>query len=502
MTAFKEGFDFFRKNAYAYIGADISDNYITTVNTEIDKLVKDLNSFNGFNTSSKMLKGDVAEFWHSGTFNINSALNDSNNRASVDRSHDFASPDISTNFGKQYGLKFYNDGQASAKAQATSVFQRFKEYQGRGGKESLEDFLRNRGYNNIDNVLNDPIYSGQMRIIPRDQLEEATNWLERIVKTEATRRPEQVKRYQETLNLLRDRLSDNNGVESIPLSKKEAEQLAALAKQGKVNADDLGLTTEVLVGFEHIVQEAFKAGLTAATISIVIKVAPEIYKAIEHLIKTGEIDEAQFKKTGFAAITGGAEGFVRGSVSAALTTACKAGLLGEAAKSIDPTIIGAVTAIAINVLHNACEVAIGKKSRRELTSELIRDMYISTCSLVCGGVTQMLIEVPVLGYMVGSFLGSLIGYFTYNAGYSVAISFCIDSGFTMFGLVEQDYTLPKEIIKEIGISTFDYETFEAKILKPKTFEVKTFAVKSFEPATLDITFLRRGVIGVSKIGYI
>ena len=106
MTAFKEGFDFFRKNAYAYIGADISDNYITTVNTEIDKLVKDLNSFNGFNTSSKMLKGDVAEFWHSGTFNINSALNDSNNRASVDRSHDFASPDISTNFGKQYGLKF------------------------------------------------------------------------------------------------------------------------------------------------------------------------------------------------------------------------------------------------------------------------------------------------------------------------------------------------------------------------------------------------------------
>ena len=72
----------------------------------------------------------------------------------------------------------------------------------------------------------------------------------------------------------------------------------------------------------------------------------------------------------------------------------------------------------------------------------------------------------------------------------------------MFGLVEQDYTLPKEIIKEIGISTFDYETFEAKILKPKTFEVKTFAVKSFEPATLDITFLRRGVIGVSKIGYI
>ena len=53
--------------------------------------------------------------------------------------------------------------QASAKAQAVSVFQRFKEYQSHGGTDSMDDFLRSRGYDNAESVLNDPIYSGQIR---------------------------------------------------------------------------------------------------------------------------------------------------------------------------------------------------------------------------------------------------------------------------------------------------------------------------------------------------
>lgn len=136
------------------------------------------------------------------------------------------------------------------------------------------------------------------------------------------------------------------------------------------------------------------------------------------------------------------------------------------------------------------------------TGELVRDMYISACSLIGGGITQAFIEIPVLGYMIGSFVGSLVGSFTYNVGYKAVLSFCVDSGFTMFGLVEQDYVLPKELIKEIGIETFDYETFETTTFEPKSFAVSSFELDTFEPDTLDIHFLRRGVIGVSRIGYI
>ena len=225
MVGFEEGYTYFEKNASAYAAATMSDSYVASVNDEINKLVQDLNSLEGFKTASNVLKGDVAEFWHTGTFNIDSALKGSSNRAFVDRSHDFASTDISTNFGDKYGLKYYSDGQASAKAQAVSVFQRFKEYQSHGGTDNLEDFLRSRGYDNAESVLNDPIYSGQIRIIPRDQLEEATQYLERMIKTEAARRPEQVYRYQETLDLLKDRLSDDKGAESIPLSKRKQKHL-------------------------------------------------------------------------------------------------------------------------------------------------------------------------------------------------------------------------------------------------------------------------------------
>ena len=219
------------------------------------------------------------------------------------------------------------------------------------------------------------------------------------------------------------------------------------------------------------------------------------------MIENGEISKEQFKKIGFAAVTGSAEGFVRGSVSAALTTCCKAGLMGEVLKSVDPTIIGAVTVLTMNVLKNAGEVALGRKTRSELTGELVKDMYISTCSLIAGGIGQAMIEVPVVGYMLGSFIGSLIGTFTYNAGYKTALSFCVDSGFTMFGLVEQNYELPKELLREIGVDVFDYETFEFDTFEPDTFEMYSFDFDSFAPDTLGITFLRRGVIGVNKVGY-
>ena len=89
MVGFEEGYEFFRKNASGFVGADMGDSYIRTINTEINHTVNDLNSLEGFSTASKVLKGDVAEFWHSGTFNIDAAVKGSSDRAFVDRSHDF-----------------------------------------------------------------------------------------------------------------------------------------------------------------------------------------------------------------------------------------------------------------------------------------------------------------------------------------------------------------------------------------------------------------------------
>lgn len=506
MDSFKKGYEFFRQNASAFVGAHAGNEFISSINKEILKLQSDINLFQGFQTNSSILKGDVAEFWHSGTHNIDAVVKGKSIRTTVDRSHAFASADVTDNNGTAYGLKYYQTGSHSAKAQSESVFDRYAQYKANALKadrayQSLEEFMLERGYDDVQ-LLNDPVYSGQVRVIPTDQMDEAINWLERKIAKENVIRPDQVQRYEDTLNMLKDKIETSEGTKSIPLSREESELLAQLAKKGEFDANDHGLTTEELVKYKYVMEQAFKAGLTAATISFVLKAAPEIYKAIDYLIKTGELDEQQFRKIGFAALKGGSEGFTRGTISAALTTACMAGVWGESLKSINPAVIGVVTVIVLDVMKNSFFVANGKMTNGELIDNLMRGMYVSSCSLIVGGITQSLIAIPVFGFMLGSFIGSSIGSFAYTASYKTYISFCINSGFTMFGIVDQDYQMPKELLNEIGLSTFEYEQTQLELFENSTFEVDTFEFDQFTYETLAITILRRGVIGVNQIGYL
>ena len=501
MDGFKEGYEFFEKHTGNFAGHATGIHYVNAVESEIKKLVNNLNDFETSGARIDTLKGDVAEFWHAGTFNINAAINSSKNRVQVDRSHDFGSADITgVNFDAKFGLKYYKDGTASAIQQSKSILNRFNEYKTRGRNDNLELYLEERGLS-AETDLNSPVYSGQYRVIPSDQLKEATMFLERKIREEAVKRPEQVHRYEETLKLLRDKVKDNEGNESIALSEQEARELASLSKEGGVNPEGLHLTTEELIKFTNILRQAYKAGLTAATISMVLRVAPEVLNAIAYLIKNGEIEEGQFKKIGFAAITGAGEGFVRGTVSAAITASCKAGLCGSAMKSIDPSIVGAVTVLVMNSMKNSYQVTTGNMSRAEMVNELIKEMFVTTCALSMGATSQSLIEIPVLGYMIGSFVGSIAGSVIYSSIYNPVLSFCVDSGFTLFGLVDQDYELPEEVLKEIGIEVFEYEKFEYEPFEYEKFEYEQFEYEQFEYEKLHTIFLRRGVIGVNCIGY-
>lgn len=501
MEAFKEGYEFFEKNVGNFAGHAAGVHYVDAVESEIKKFVNNLNEFKASGALIDTLKGDVAEFWHAGTFNINAAINSSKNRVQVDRSHDFGSADITgVNFDAKFGLKYYKDGMSSAFQQSKSILNRFNEYKARGGNDNLEKYLEERRLS-AETDLNSPVYAGQYRVIPSDQLKEATIFLERKIQEESSKRTDQVHRYEETLKLLSDKVKDNKGNESIALSEQEARELARLAKEGGVNSEDLNFTTEELIKYKHILKQSYKAGLTAATISMVLRVAPEVLNAIAYLIKNGEIEEGQFKKIGFAAITGAGEGFVRGTVSATITASCKAGLCGSAMKSIDPSIVGAVTVLVMNSMKNSYQVTTGNMSRAEMVNELIKEMFVTTCALSMGAASQSLIEIPVLGYMIGSFVGSIAGSVIYSSIYNPVLSFCVDSGFTLFGLVDQDYELPEEVLKEIGIEIFEYEKFEYEPFEYEKFEYEKFEYEQFEYEKLHTIFLRRGVIGVNCIGY-
>lgn len=501
--SFFEGYNFFEKNIGTQLGANATNVYVNNVYTGILKLMKNLNDFKGFQTGINQLKGNIAEFWHSGTFNINAVARGSTNRTFVLQSNEFGSVDIGSNFGNDYGLKYYKIGVDSANQQAKSIFEKFKKYQAHGGKDDLNKFLSDRGFSNED--INSAIYSGQYRIIPKEQLEGAIKFLEQKIAKESITRPELVEKYSETLKMLKIKIEDSEGTESIPLSTDDAKKIAGLSKEGLITEEELkklGVSTEDIIKFEYILKESFKAGLTAVKISLILKLAPEIYKAIKYLIDNGKIDINQFKKIGIDCLQAGSEAFLRGSIAATITGACKAGLWGESLKTINPTIIGILTVFTLDIIKNSFKVAQGKMSRQELANEMTKEMFVLSFSLGIGFLSQTFINIPVFSFLIGNFIGSILGSFVYDNIYDIALSFCIDTGFTMFGLVEQDYKIPDYILKEIGIKTFDFKIFKPKTFKFKSFKFKTFDPKTFELKSFKMTILRRGVIGVSKIGYI
>lgn len=504
MTSFEEGYDFFAEHASGFSGAYSGREYVSQVNAAIEKTRTDLNDFSGFRTDVSKLKGDIAEFWHAGSFNADAAANNSGVRLTIDRSHEFASADLTSSDGMIFGLKFYRTGAESAKQQAKSLFERFREYKAGGGTDSLDKFLADRGYSDAT-VLNDPVYKGQVRIIPKDQYQDAVAWLQKKIEKESVSRPEQVTRYKETLALLSDRAKSADGTQSIPLSEEDARKLAALAREGGVSAEDLkmlGLSTEDLITYERIFNQALQAGMDAAMLSIVLKAAPEIYKAIQYLVETGKVDGEQLKEVGLAALSGGAEGFVRGSLAAAITTACQSGLWGETLKSVEPPVIGCVTVIALNTMKNACRVARGEMEGYEMANALAKEIFLSSCSMIAGGITQMLVAIPALGFMLGSFVGSVVGAFTYDGVYSATLSFCADTGFTLFGLVKQDYKLPKSVLKSLGVKTVEVKKCHLQKATIRRMKPLKLTQKKMQPKTVEVIPLRRGVIGVSKIGYI
>lgn len=249
---FEDGYKAFCRNTDSYVATRLGEDYVKNVADRISDLESDINNFNGYNTSTDSLKGDIAEFWHSGTFNVDAAVKGSKSQTFVDRSHDFASADITSNFGINYGLKYYADGQRSADAQSMSFFQRYSQFKSQSGRPDLSflDYLKEKGIDE-DSVMYDPIYSGQVRIIPADQLKDAVDYLKWKIAKETLTRPEQAARYQDTLNHLATKLESSDGVSSIELTEAEAKDIATLAKEGRFKASDYGLTTEELVNLQY-----------------------------------------------------------------------------------------------------------------------------------------------------------------------------------------------------------------------------------------------------------
>lgn len=478
----QRGWEFAARIVGANMAANQAHSYVTKVNDAINTLEQSLRDLKS-NQTIPSIGGFAAEEWHANTFNIDAAAAGSSSKAEVltKERHTKWSPDV--RLTKENGT-------------TVDYGSKYREYYNlTADDQSL-----------LNVTTREPGYKGQKRLVPTDQKEDVIKYSRQEAKAEI--RPDVANAYLDTSQNTVDRVTDGR-VSSKPLSKDEDLEIAREIKEDRIDLEKHGISTKSAIKAEYITKQAVKAGLSAAVITMIMQTAPEIFKAIDYLIKNGEIDINQIKRVGTKAISSSAEGFLRGSVACTLQIMCEKGAFGTALKGIDPTFIGTAVALTIETIKNSILVAAGKMQPREMGAALVDSIIISGGYVVSmkigsaiGGLIVQAIgfELPVVGYLLGSLIGTAFSV-VYNIGKKKLISFCVDTGFTCFGLVEQDYQLPEEILKEMGIDTIPISRAEVSHAEIDRAQIGN-SLQHVNYETIDLKLVKRGIIGVNKVGYV
>ena len=485
---FQRGYEAFAKTASSHIAVESavqSTEWVAQVEREIEKMQKDFEQFKGSNKGIAFLRGDTAEFWHAHTFNVNAIHNGSKHRAFVPRSNKPASADITTNFGKRFSLKYCESDRSSINAQ--TVFSRSEKAK----------------------------YARQSRVIPSDQIRKASQIYDRKIKWAKQYSPTRIRALKSAKARTSGVVTDSNGNRSLALSNKNSFRVAQEARRkGKIDAEKWHLTPRQLANFREVLGHSLKAGMSAAAISLVLSTTPAVIETIQQLITSGELDIEQMKATGVTGVKSGGKGFVSGFITASITESARIGFLGKTIKGaidINPSAIGAVAVIASNALSYSLKAASGEMTLREVADNVTRDVIVTSASLAAGGFTysaiagivgQSTLPIPIFGYLVGSFVGSAIAGLGYTAEKQVLLGLCVEHGLTLFGLVDQDYELPENELTELSINIAEFDKFELPEPVFDQAEFDEFSFDEFKPEQIELTILRRGLIGVSKVGYV
>ena len=264
----QQGWEF----AAAIMGADVAAHmgaeYVSAVEAAIKQLEDNINNHQYRNLGIGQLQGYMLEEWGAGTFNVDAVAADSADRAAVFHSTAKDSVDIQLKSGTDYSAKSYGTAEQTAKAQA-----RFNPDTGQAS------------------------YQDQGRLVPSDQLNAAKQTAHREALRNEPIREDVSKAYGETESRLTDKLANDEGVESRSASRKDLEKMAKESKKQEFKAEEHGVTAESAIQTEYLLKQALKAGYTTAAITVAVQLAPEIYKAIDFLIKNGELDLSQVKTT-------------------------------------------------------------------------------------------------------------------------------------------------------------------------------------------------------------
>ena len=110
---------------------------------------------------------------------------------------------------------------------------------------------------------------------------------------------------------------------------------------------------------------------------------------------------------------------------------------------------------------------------------------------------QFIIPIPILGALIGNIVGALVARLVIGQANRVILGIAADTGWTFFGIVDQNYTIPDGILLECGWELLKVERLECEMFQVQRLEMETLEL---EPVPFNV--LRRGVVSFGKVGYV
>ncbi len=438
MDRFEEGWDTAVKFAGNVYATAVSADYVAQVGSAINDLKVSMNSAEGSARGIAQEAGFVAEKWASGTFNTNAAASGSEYSTDVPNSHALGSADVTTNWGEEYSLKYYDIARDGAQAQAESMIEAYRDYcSGSKNPISFDEYMTKKGYDpNTQDALLASIYEGQVRIIPPEQMAEATAYLQgRIDKLSAIDgdvASARTKTYQETLSNLRDRIEAPDGTQSTELSAADAKAIAELSQEGEFKPEDFGYSVTEVIAPKYVVKQAIGTGAEVALLRTVFTVGPDLVSLVVEALKEGDVDEKQLKELGIEGAINAAEGFVEGSVSSTVVTLCKSGALGEALKSAQPNIVGALVFLTIEAMIAGYSVVNGDITLEQYGAIMADRTMITMLDIPTTMAIMAILPATKLFMLVGGLVGCILAATGYTIGKESVIAFVDGGGFEAF----------------------------------------------------------------------
>lgn len=213
------------------------------------------------------------------------------------------------------------------------------------------------------------------------------------------------------------------------------------------------------------------------------------------------------KSIGTAACAGATNGFVSGSATAAITAAAAKGAFGETVKaaamgSRGANVIASLVVLTMETCRNSYLVASGQIEPVEMASNMGQSAFSTVMMLGGAAVATALTGGATLPVLIGSFVGGAAGSMAFKPVSSCVMKVCVDSGVTFFGLIKQDYEVPKHLLSMLGIKGASIKTARVKTAAVSTApRLSAPSVKTACLHTADVVFFERGLVGVNKVAY-